>query len=69
MASSAGVKMGLGLTGKLGCAWFGAWVPGGDDVLAGGGGGVLNDVIAHHLGTTQHINTTFVNFLTESQRF
>ena len=39
------MKMGLGLTGKLGHAWVGAWVPGSvhgywlcDDVLGGGGG-------------------------------
>ena len=25
-AMSGGVKMGLGLTGKLGCAWVCAWV-------------------------------------------
>ena len=36
---TAGVKMGLGLTGKLGNAWFGAWV--GAWAVHGGGDGVL----------------------------
>ena len=31
--------MGLGLTGKLGCAWDSAWMCGGGLVVVGGGGG------------------------------
>ena len=37
MASSALAGLGSGMTGRLGRAWVGAWVHGGDDVLEGGG--------------------------------
>ena len=43
MASSAGVKMGLGLMGKLGRTWVGAWVMHG--CMSGCmGGGDVGDV-------------------------